>query len=168
MTNFRWLPETLRLPYREGIALLNAAGFEQDATKDLDTTNEKRLGQLVADKYNTDFYILYEYPKDARPFYTMLCPDNPNYTNSYDIFMRGEEITSGAQRVHDAVMLEARLKEFGLDVAKFKGYVDAFRYGSYPHAGAGIGLERVVMLFLGVGNIRKTSMFPRDPKRLSP
>lgn len=49
-----------------------------------------------------------------------------------------------------------------------KDYVDSFRYGARPHGGAGVGLERVVMLFLGLDNIRKTSMFPRDPKRLSP
>jgi aspartyl-tRNA synthetase len=55
-----------------------------------------------------------------------------------------------------------------LDLEKIAAYVDAFRYGCPPHAGGGIGLERVVMLFLGLDNIRKTSMFPRDPKRLTP
>jgi aspartyl-tRNA synthetase len=54
------------------------------------------------------------------------------------------------------------------DLEKIAAYVDAFRYGCPPHAGGGIGLERVVMLFLGLDNIRKTSMFPRDPKRLTP
>lgn len=47
-------------------------------------------------------------------------------------------------------------------------YIDSFRYGAPPHAGAGVGMERVVMLFCGLDNIRKTSMFPRDPKRLEP
>ncbi|VDP87895.1 unnamed protein product [Schistosoma mattheei] len=51
---------------------------------------------------------------------------------------------------------------------KIKAYIDAFRYGCPPHAGGGIGLERVTMLFLGLDNIRKASMFPRDPKRLTP
>lgn len=55
-----------------------------------------------------------------------------------------------------------------VDLEKIKPYVDAFRYGCPPHAGGGIGLERVVMLYLGLDNIRKTSMFPRDPKRLAP
>ncbi|MNF13942.1 Asparagine--tRNA ligase [compost metagenome] len=49
-----------------------------------------------------------------------------------------------------------------------QAYVDAFKYGAYPHAGCGIGLERIVMLYLAIGNVRKTSMFPRDPKRLTP
>lgn len=47
-------------------------------------------------------------------------------------------------------------------------YIDAFKYGAPPHGGAGVGLERVVMLYLGLNNIRKTSAFPRDPNRLSP
>lgn len=54
------------------------------------------------------------------------------------------------------------------DLEKIKAYVDAFRYGAPPHAGGGIGLERVTMLYLGLDNIRKASMFPRDPKRLEP
>lgn len=58
----------------------------------------------------------------------------------------------------------------GISMAQegIKDYVDSFRFGSRPHGGAGIGLERVVMLFLGLDNIRKTSMFPRDPRRLTP
>jgi aspartyl-tRNA synthetase, putative len=54
------------------------------------------------------------------------------------------------------------------DIKKIASYIDAFRYGVSPHAGGGIGLERVTMLYLGLDNIRKTSMFPRDPKRLTP
>lgn len=57
---------------------------------------------------------------------------------------------------------------FIADIEKIKSYIDAFRYGCPPHAGGGIGLERVVMLYLGLDNIRKVSMFPRDPKRLTP
>jgi aspartyl-tRNA synthetase len=55
----------------------------------------------VREKYETDFYILHRYPMSARPFYTAVCDDDPLYTCSYDFFMRGEEIMSGAQRIHD-------------------------------------------------------------------
>lgn len=55
-----------------------------------------------------------------------------------------------------------------MDQEGVKGYADSFKYGARPHGGAGVGLERVVMLYLGLDNIRKTSMFPRDPKRLTP
>lgn len=95
-------------------------------------------------------------------------PENPKYSNSYDFFMRGEEILSGAQRIHDAKFLEERAKEHGIDISTIQAYIDAFKMGAPPHAGGGVGLERVVMLYLALGNIRRTSLFPRDPKRLEP
>ena len=55
-----------------------------------------------------------------------------------------------------------------VDLAPLTDYVKSFQYGAHPHAGGGIGLERVVMLFMNLDNIRKTSMFPRDPTRLTP
>lgn len=143
-------------------------GHEQDPLEDLSTENEKTLGKLVREKYDTDFYMLYGYPVNARPFYTMLDPTDPNYTNSYDFFMRGEEITSGAQRIHDPEMLAQRAKEKGLAVETIQDYIDAFKYGCSPHGGCGIGLERVVKFYCGIRNIRKCSLFPRDPKRLHP
>jgi aspartyl/asparaginyl-tRNA synthetase len=76
--------------------MLWAAGIEQAIDDDFTTETEKALGRLVREKYDTDFYMLYGYPEAARPFYTMPDPHNPGYTNSYDFFMRGEEITSGA------------------------------------------------------------------------
>jgi len=85
-----------RISFREGIAMLHEAGIEQEPLEDLSTATEKALGALVRTKYDTDFYMLYGYPVNARPFYTMIDPADSNYTNSYDFFMRGEEITSGA------------------------------------------------------------------------
>ena len=119
-------------------------------------------------RYKTDFYMLTRYPASARPFYTMPAPDDPRYTNSYDVFIRGEEIISGAQRIHDPEFLAKRAVEKGIELDTIKSYIDSFSYGAYPHGGAGIGMERVVMLFMALGNIRKSSLFPRDPKRLSP
>lgn len=105
---------------------------------------------------------------ELRPFYTMPDAEDPTVSNSYDFFMRGEEILSGAQRIHSPSMLIEKMKEKGVDPESMKGYVDGFRMGCAPHGGGGIGLERVLMLFLGLGNIRRASMFPRDPKRLEP
>lgn len=105
---------------------------------------------------------------ELRPFYTMPDAEDPTLSNSYDFFMRGEEILSGAQRIHSPSLLVEKMKSKGVDPDSMKGYVDAFRMGCAPHGGGGIGLERVLMLFLGLGNIRRASMFPRDPKRLEP
>ncbi|KAF8470247.1 hypothetical protein BDZ91DRAFT_720220 [Kalaharituber pfeilii] len=161
-----------RLTFSEGIALLRTIPGKEDLPddEDLSTENERILGGLVKQKYNTDFYILDKFPLSVRPFYTMPDPENPRFSNSYDFFMRGEEILSGAQRVHDAKFQQERMKAMGIDPEGpgMQDYVDAFRYGVPPHAGGGIGLERVVFLWLGLGNIRKASAFPRDPNRLRP
>lgn len=82
--------------------------------------------------------------------------------------MRGEEILSGAQRVHIPEMLEKRAKDLSIDTSGMRDYIEAFQYGASPHAGCGLGLERVVMFFLGLKNIRMTSLFPRDPNRIHP
>uniref|UniRef100_A0A8C9TF60 Aspartate--tRNA ligase, cytoplasmic n=1 Tax=Scleropages formosus TaxID=113540 RepID=A0A8C9TF60_SCLFO len=165
---FQCLCPTLRLEYWEAVAMLRQAGVEMGDEDDLSTPNEKLLGRLVKEKYDTDFYVLDKYPLAVRPFYTMPDPSNPKYSNSYDMFMRGEEILSGAQRVHDAELLTERALHHNIDLEKIKAYIDSFRFGAPPHAGGGIGLERVTMLYLGLHNVRQTSMFPRDPKRLTP
>jgi aspartyl-tRNA synthetase len=95
-------------------------------------------------------------------------PVDPTISNSYDLFIRGEEIVSGAQRIHDVELLKQRAEAKGVPEAGIQSYIDAFKYGALPHGGGGVGLERVAMLFLGLKNIRKTSMFPRDPTRVSP
>ena len=165
----RYTRPPLRITFREGITMLKEAGFhEADYDEDISTPLEKALGKLVADKYNTDFYMMDKYPLNARPFYTMPCPEDPKASNSYDLFIRGEEIVSGAQRIHDPALLSERATAMGIPLESISSYIDAFRHGALPHAGGGIGMERVVMLFLGLKNIRKTSMFPRDPNRLSP
>ena len=72
--------------------------------------------------------MLHRYPKNARPFYTMPCRDDANYTNSYDFFMRGEEILSGAQRIHDPALLEQRAGECGINVETIRDYINSFKY----------------------------------------
>lgn len=164
----QYLPETLRITFAEGIQMLHNAGHAVDPLEDLNTEMERTLGRLVKEKYNTDFYILHKFPLGIRPFYTMPDPEDDRYSASFDVFIRGEEIISGAQRIHDADLLRERAEKHGIPTDQVQSYLDAFKCGAYPHGGAGVGLERVVMLFCGLNNIRKTSMFPRDPRRLAP
>ncbi|CAH0404242.1 unnamed protein product [Chilo suppressalis] len=165
---FKFLDPPLRLEFPQAIQMLKEAGVTLGEEDDLSTPDEKLLGRLVKAKYDTDFYMLDKYPLAVRPFYTMPDPNNPKVSNSYDMFMRGEEILSGAQRIHDPEFLTERAKHHGIDISKIAAYIESFRLGCPPHAGGGIGMERVVMLYLGLDNIRKTSMFPRDPKRVTP
>ncbi|KZT30436.1 aspartyl-tRNA synthetase [Neolentinus lepideus HHB14362 ss-1] len=168
---FKWRegPEgTLKLTFKEATDLLVKDGVPREVLDDINTENEKRLGRIVKAKYDTDYFIIDKFPMELRPFYTMPDPNDPTLSNSYDFFMRGEEILSGAQRVHDPSLLIEQMKKKGIEPESMKYYVDAFRMGCPPHGGGGIGLERVLMLFLKLNNIRRASMFPRDPKRLEP
>jgi len=164
----KYLKPSLRLKFADAVAMLKADGVTMDDYEDLNTAKEKHLGRLVKAKYNTDFFILDRFPLAVRPFYTMPAPDDLKYSNSYDFFLRGEEIMSGAQRVHDPKLLVERLNALKIKPSSVQDYIDSFKYGAPPHGGGGIGLERVVMLYLGLKNIRMSSLFPRDPKRLTP
>ncbi|KAF8340653.1 uncharacterized protein EI90DRAFT_3285967 [Cantharellus anzutake] len=162
--------KTIVLTFKEGVKLLREDGWgltpdkEVDEYEDLSTRAEVRLGQLVKEKYGTDYYIIDKFPRSARPFYTMPDPDDPNFTNAFDIFCRGEEILSGGQRLHSAIAMDGSMRKNGIDPKDMQEYIDAYKWGMPPHAGGGIGLERLTMLFLGLGNIRAASMFPRDPR----
>ncbi|KAJ3874549.1 aspartyl-tRNA synthetase [Lentinula edodes] len=180
-----WLDKTLVMAFADGIQMLIDDGYIDDDTglpprkdQDLTTRAEIRLGQLVKSQFHTDYYILDLFPQSARPFYTM--PANPNtqshlntlhptcgpLTHSFDIFLRGQEITTGGQRIHSYPLLLHSMSLLDISPRGLEEYLDAFRWGAPPHGGAGIGLERLVMLILGVKDIRQTSMFPRDPRSL--
>ncbi|KAF8640837.1 hypothetical protein AX17_000486 [Amanita inopinata Kibby_2008] len=168
---FKWRegPEgTLKLTFKEAVEILAEDGVPREELDDINTENEKRLGRLIKVKYDTDYFIIDKFPMSLRPFYTMPDPEDPTLSNSYDFFMRGEEILSGAQRIHDPELLAEKMRGKGVDPESMTPYVDAFRMGCVPHGGGGIGLERVLMLFLKLNNIRRASLFPRDPKRLEP
>ncbi|KAJ2968211.1 hypothetical protein NQ176_g9292 [Zarea fungicola] len=172
------LPEPgkeVRLTFAEGQALLRAEGPEEyrnvSDEEDMSTPQEKALGALIREKYNTDFYVLDKFPEGARPFYALEDPANPKVTNAYDFFMRGQEILSGGQRIHDPETLVARIKKKGVDPESpgIKEYVDVFRSaGCPPHGGGGIGLDRVVAWYLNLPSVHLCSYYPRTPKRLTP
>ncbi|BFZ55428.1 aspartate--tRNA ligase dps1 [Savitreella phatthalungensis] len=167
-----WLEETPILRFDEAIQMLLDSGWKHEdgsvpsKNEDMATQDEIRLGELVRKRYNTDYYIIDKFPASARPFYTMPDASDRTFTNSFDIFVRGQEITTGGQRIHDASMLEERLIRQGISLDGMQEYLDGFRWAAPPHAGAGIGLERLVMLLLNLGDIRHASLFYRDPKSL--
>lgn len=167
-----WLDKTPRLSYKEGIELLNSSGWtdgngnQASPLEDLGTKAEIQLGKLVKEKYKTDYYILDKFPTAARPFYTKLDANDEDFTNSFDIFIRGQEITTGGQRINDPRELATRMKECGIDPQGLAEYMESFRLAMPPHAGCGIGLERVIFLLLNLDDIRCASLFPRDPKSL--
>ncbi|MBX9889847.1 MAG: aspartate--tRNA(Asn) ligase [Amoebophilaceae bacterium] len=161
-------PELLTIEFKEAVSLLKKQGNLIGDFDDLTTENEKQLGAIIKATYNTDLYVVTQYPAKVRPFYTMGDAQDNRYTHSYDFMLRGEEILSGAQRIHDYKMLCQKVRDLGIDEQGMGHYLDGFKYGAPPHGGVGIGLERVLKYFLGLPNIRYCSLFPRDPKRLHP
>lgn len=165
--DLKYSREPFILNFRDGVTLLQNAGFEQSFLDDLSTRNEWELGRLVKEQFGYDLFVLDKYPLCVRPFYTMPANDDI-YSHSFDVIMRGQEISSGAQRINDYTQLTNRLKEMNLDPQYLYHYLESFKYGSRPHGGCGFGLERIVMLFLDLENVRETSLFPRDPTRVVP
>ena len=107
------------------------------------------------------------FPTAKRAFYTHPGPD-PEWSNSFDLLYRGIEIVSGSQRLHRHEDYVAALTQRGLDVASFAGYLEAFEYGLPPHGGFALGLPRFLAQVVGAGNLRETTLFPRDRNRLQP
>ncbi|MFA4953503.1 MAG: amino acid--tRNA ligase-related protein, partial [Candidatus Pacearchaeota archaeon] len=129
---------------------------------DLSTDAEKKLGELFSDM----IVFVHDWPISGKPFYIM--PKGKDASGGFDAIYNGMEISSGGQRVHIPDLLTERLKIKGLNPKDFKSYIDSFRFGAPPHAGWGVGLERLTMLILGLGNIREVTLFPRDRDRLTP
>lgn len=167
-----WLDETPVLPFAEAIRMLNETGWLGENGKplpedeDLGTRDEIQMGKVVKEKYGTDYYVLDKFPASARPFYAMPDPKDAKITNSFDIFLRGQEILSGGQRIHDAPMLIGKMEALKMDPKSMEEYMSGFEWGAPPHGGGGIGLERILMLLLKLGDIRNASLFPRDPRSL--
>jgi nondiscriminating aspartyl-tRNA synthetase len=153
----------------EAHAITGAMGnTDYSAEPDLEPEEERLLCRHSALEWGSDFVFVTHFPTEKRPFYTMDDPEAPGTTRSFDLLFRGLEITTGGQRIHDYGMQVDKMKLFGLEPDDFKDYLQAHMYGLPPHGGLAIGLERLTARFLGVDNIRYTTMFPRDIKRLAP
>ncbi|KAH8745500.1 aspartate--tRNA ligase [Diaporthe sp. PMI_573] len=160
-----WLEETPIIPFTQGLQMLRDDGIDVDE-EDLSTRNEIRLGELVKEKYKTDYYVLDKFPANTRPFYTHKDPNDPKWTNSFDMFIRGQEICSGGQRIYDATRLRENMKQMGMSEDGMEYYLAAFDLGAPPHAGAGLGLERILAWTLQLVDVRYATLYHRDPKSL--
>ena len=135
---------------------------------DLSPQDERLLGDWARREYGSEFLFVTGYPTSARAFYTAPDPEQPRYSNSFDLLFRGVELVSGAQRLHRFEDYVAVLHERDLPLEPFADYLEAFRYGMPPHGGFAIGLERLIMQLTGIANIKLVALFPRDLHRLTP
>lgn len=135
---------------------------------DMEPEEERLISRYISEEFGSDFVFVTNYPTKKRPFYTMRSPENPEYTEGFDLLFRGIEITTGGQRIHDYDAQVQAMIDKGLNPADFVEYLKLHQYGAPPHGGFAIGLERLTMKLLGRENIREVTLFPRDVDRLTP
>ncbi|WP_316900953.1 asparagine--tRNA ligase [Pseudodesulfovibrio indicus] len=155
-----------RLPYTEAIDILRKAKKEFEYPVewgiDLQTEHER---YLCEEKFKKPVYV-YDYPKTIKPFYMRLNDDGTTVAAMDCLVPRIGEIIGGSQREERMDVLLARMQEMSLKEEDYWWYLDSRRYGTAPHAGFGMGFERMLMLVTGVSNIRDVMPFPRTPKSL--
>ena len=155
-----------RLTYQEAIERINATGELDEQLvwgDDLPTEGERALGDDVG-----RHYFITDWPSEIKPFYIKDHDDDEQLSTGFDMMHPVMELVSGGQREHRYDHLVAGFEQQGLDPDQFEYYTKMFRYGMPPHAGWGLGVERLVMTMLGLENIREAVLFPRDRQRLSP
>ena len=155
--------EFVRLSYTDAIALLERSGttfeFPVKWGSDLQAEHERYLTEQEFKRP----VILYDYPRSIKPFY-MRVNDDERTVRAMDILVpRVGEIIGGSQREERLDVLELRLREQGLDPQDYWWYLDLRRYGTVPHSGFGLGLERAVQFITGMANIRDVIPFARTP-----
>ncbi|MBI2671699.1 aspartate--tRNA(Asn) ligase [Candidatus Woesearchaeota archaeon] len=157
-----------RITLDEAKKLLEKKGKKLKENDDPDPEAEKLIGDLVKEKYSSDFVFLTMYPWEKRPFYHMRPENNKKVTKSFDLLFKGVEIATGAQREHRYEILKEQAKEKGIDLDKMSFYANIFKYGACPHGGVGFGLDRITQRILNLENVREAILLPRDPERLTP
>lgn len=135
---------------------------------DLAPAEERWLGEWANKEFGSAFLFVTGYPMPKRPFYTHPEPNDPAYSNSFDLLFNGLELVTGGQRLHTyESYLEALIKA-QLSPEPFETYLEAFKFGMPPHGGFAIGLERFLTQLIGFSNVRLATLFPRDINRLTP
>jgi len=158
--------EFARVTYTEAIALLEKATrtFEYPVEWGLDLQSEHE--RYLAEELFKKPTIVTDYPAKIKAFYMRLNDDEKTVSAMDILAPKIGEIIGGSQREERLDVLERRIQEVGLDPAPYWWYLDLRRYGTVPHAGFGLGFERLVQFMTGMGNIRDVIPFPRAPQEV--
>jgi asparaginyl-tRNA synthetase len=155
-----------RITYDDAIKFLNDKGFEDISWgDDFGAPHET----AIAEAYDKPVFITH-YPASFKAFYMKPDPNRPEVVLCADMIAPEGygEIIGGSQRIDDPALLEERYKEHNLSMDSYKWYMDLRTYGSVPHSGFGLGLERTVAWICGLDHVRETIPFPRTLYRLYP
>ena len=158
-------PPFPQITYREGIAKLQGKGFPVKFGDDLGADEETAL---AADLDRP--LIVSRFPAAIKSFYMQPDPEDPEVVLGLDMLAPEGygEIIGGSQRIHDLELLTRRLEEHKLPREAYEWYLDVRRYGTFPHSGFGMGLERVVAWICGIHHLREAIPYPRTMKRIYP
>lgn len=157
-------PPFPRITYTEAIDMAHKKGFKLEWGEDFGFNEERAL----ADEYGKPVFV-YAYPKQIKAFYCKTYRDNPDLAMSADLLVpRIGEITTGGSRVDDKDELIQRMREFALRPEDYDWYVDLRKYGTVPHAGFGLGVERLLAWMLNLENVIDAIPFPRTIRRFYP
>ena len=155
--------EFVRLPYTDAVEILENCGQKFDYPVNWGTDLQSEHERFLTEQHFKKPVILFDYPRSIKPFY-MYCNDDEKTVRAMDVLVPGVgEIIGGSQREHRLDVLEGRMKEQDLDIEEYWWYTDLRKYGTVPHAGFGLGLERAVQFVTSMGNIRDVIPFPRTP-----
>lgn len=152
-----------RITYSQVLEELKSVGEDLKFGDDLLDSHLRIIG-----KNHPGFFFLIEWPMKLKPFYIREKDDDPKISRSFDLQFGYLELASGGTRLHDPKKIRTRLEEQGLDPSKFSNHLQAFDWGMPPHAGWGLGLERLMTTLIGIDNVREVVLYPRDPDRLTP
>ena len=152
-----------KITYSEALHELKEKDVKLEFGDDLLDSHLRILGEN-----HPSFYFLTDWPIKLKPFYITEKQDNVELSESFDLQYGYLELSSGGSRLHNPEKIKARLKEQNLDPSKFSEHLQAFDWGMPPHAGWGLGLERLLTIILGIDNVREVILYPRDPERLKP
>ena len=156
------VPENIpRYTYDDLVDKMQKAGAKTEWGDDLYPSNLKKIGL-------DGFYFITDWPLAPKPFYVKDSKSNPKVSESFDLMYGDLELSSGSTRIEKRNELAERMKNKGMKTDAFEYHLGAFDYGVPPHAGCGIGLERLIMVLTGTENIRDTTFYPRDVDRLTP
>lgn len=147
--------------YSELVEKMQKAGAKIEWGDDLYPSNLKKIGL-------GGFYFIKDWPTGPKPFYVKVSKQDPKISESFDLMFGDLELSSGSTRLEKRSELEERMKNKGLKTDAFEYHLRAYDYGMPPHAGCGIGLERLMMALTNTENIRDTTFYPRDVDRLTP
>ena len=152
-----------KITYSQALDELKEKDVKLEFGDDLLDSHLRILGEN-----HPSFYFLTDWPIKLKPFYITEKQDNVELSESFDLQYGYLELSSGGSRLHNPEKIKARLKEQNLDPSKFSEHLQAFDWGMPPHAGWGLGLERLLTIILGIDNVREVILYPRDPERLKP